>query len=115
MFVNVTDSQFFVIVTYWPAYEDNSRVALSARITAGIIYSYLVSSLIAADNLVVTHFIMMKHKLENLTKHFENIREEFLLPDTSTSEFKRAILDGIILHNKVTRYCRLFYWYCKVY
>lgn len=94
---------FLVLVTYWPKYEDDTYVALMARICVFIIFLSFVSTLTSADSLVITHLIMLSFKIENLKSYLEVIKKDNLSSELSHSAVKQRYLEGLILHSKIQR------------
>lgn len=94
---------FIVFAVYWPTYEDTSYEALGARISIIIIFLYIMAAMIAADSLVITHFILLASKLENLRRYFMTIQVQGRSLGVPTAELKRKCLEGLLLYQKIVR------------
>lgn len=102
-------SHFVTIVTYYPAYEDDSTLAISFRVFTTIVLSLMMMTMIVSvDCFTMMYLIMFKYKVITLRHYFEDLREEcerISKIDTKVASEKltNGLIEGIVMHRKLLR------------
>ncbi|CAH0399499.1 unnamed protein product [Chilo suppressalis] len=101
---------FVTVVTYYPAYEDNSALANSFRIfTTIILQVMLMSMIVTVDTFTMTYLIIFKYKFITLRHYFDSLRENYLKmskngnQEIAAEQLTNGFVKGIIMHQKLLK------------
>ncbi|KOB66659.1 Odorant receptor 22 [Operophtera brumata] len=104
------DSHFVTIVTYYPAYEDDSVIATVFRVfTTGILFVMMLSMILTVDSFTMVYLIMYKYKFITLRIYFENLRADIDNLNKlgkkilAVEKLTKGLVEGIVMHNEVLR------------
>lgn len=98
------------MVTYYPAFEDNSAMATATRfITTIILFIMLMAMIISVDGFTMVILIMFKYKLITLRNYFDKLRKDTEIlhqssdPQLAVNHLVNGLIKGIIMHKELLR------------
>ncbi|XP_032514559.2 uncharacterized protein LOC116768051 [Danaus plexippus] len=103
-------NHFVTVVTYYPAFEDNSAMATATRfITTIILFIMLMAMIISVDGFTMVILIMFKYKLITLRNYFDKLRKDTEIlhqssdPQLAVNHLVNGLIKGIIMHKELLR------------
>ncbi|XP_072938092.1 uncharacterized protein [Epargyreus clarus] len=103
-------SHFATVITYYPAFEDNSILANAFRFfTTAVLFVMLMTMILTVDAFTMVNLIMYKYKFITLRHYFETLGREFdenNVQGNSKQAVERltnGFVEGITMHNELIR------------